>query len=105
MGESLISHSDDRPLEIVKTQLCHRPVLPDGKPIMGRIPDEQLGRETPTSSSSLDGVYVCVGHGPWGITLGPGSGLVMAEMLEGAKRTSANVEFLSVKHAVASSSI
>ncbi|KAI5794466.1 FAD dependent oxidoreductase superfamily [Peziza echinospora] len=95
-------------LEIVKTGCCHRPVLPDGKPMMGRIPDEQLGlasstsRSSPSSSPSpggLPGVYTCVGHGSWGVALGPGSGLVMAEILEGRK-TSADVSLLSVEHQI-----
>ncbi|KAF8451324.1 FAD dependent oxidoreductase [Terfezia claveryi] len=72
--------------------VCHRPVMPDGKPVMGRIPPEELG--------GVVGVYTCVGHGPWGISLGPGSGLVMAELLEGRARLSAEVGLLSVEHAL-----
>ncbi|RPB20752.1 FAD dependent oxidoreductase [Terfezia boudieri ATCC MYA-4762] len=79
-------------LEVVKMQVCHRPVMPDGKPVMGRIPPEELG--------GVAGVYTCVGHGPWGISLGPGSGLVMAELLEGRARLSAEVGLLSVEHAL-----
>lgn len=68
---------------------------------MGRIPDEQLGLEPVGKvAGGWGGVYTCVGHGPWGITLAPGSGLVMAEMLEGKTKTSAYVGLLSVAHAV-----
>jgi len=79
-------------LEIMKMQVCHRPVMPDGKPVMGKIPPEELG--------GVAGVYTCVGHGPWGVSLGPGSGLVMAELLEGRARLSAEVGLLSVEHAL-----
>lgn len=45
-------------------------------------------------------VFVSSGHGPWGITLAPGSGIVMAEMLladlEGkVAKTSADISGLS----------
>ncbi|KAF8427862.1 FAD dependent oxidoreductase [Tirmania nivea] len=90
VGRQLLCEGNE--LEIVKTQLCHRPVMPDGKPVMGRIPAEELG--------GVGGVYTCVGHGPWGVSLGPGSGLVMAEMLEKRGRLSAEVVLLSVEHAL-----
>ncbi|KAF8473127.1 FAD dependent oxidoreductase [Kalaharituber pfeilii] len=120
IGKQLISTAPGEELEIIKTGLCHRPVLPDGKPIMGRIPDELLGWPSSTNSppspdprrgsgSSPNspshppmpphGVYTCVGHGPWGITLSTGCGLVMAEILEGSRKMSADVRLLSVEHA------
>ena len=91
VGLELLSASSAGALEIARMNVCHRPVMPDGKPIMGRIPREELG--------GVEGVYTCVGHGPWGVSLGPGSGLVMAEMLEGRTRLSAEVGLLSVEHA------
>jgi glycine/D-amino acid oxidase-like deaminating enzyme len=44
---------------------CARPVSGDGLPILGAIPD-------------VDGLHVITGHGPWGITLGPGSAKLVA---------------------------
>ena len=96
VGEQLVSMvgvEKGECLELVKTGLCHRPVLKDGKPIVGRIRDEDLGGEG-SGGSGLGGVYTCVGHGPWGIALSLGSGLVMAEILMG-KATSADVSLLA----------
>ena len=36
-----------------------------------------------TLPSPDGGVYVCAGHGPWGISLSLGTGKVLSEMLEG----------------------
>jgi glycine/D-amino acid oxidase-like deaminating enzyme len=48
---------------------CARPVSFDGRPLIGAIPD-------------VEALYVCAGHGPWGISTGPGSGrLIAAQML------------------------
>ena len=96
VGKQLIREGDE--LEIVRMQVGHRPVMPDGKPIMGRIPNAQLGL-VGGGGGGLGGVYTCVGHGPWGISLAPGSGLVMAEILEGKSKTSAYVGLLSVEPA------
>lgn len=68
--------------EVVATQLCYRPVTSSGYPYISAIP-------------GLDKVWCCAGHGPWGISLGPGSGKVAAELLMGRK-TSADVKKLSL---------
>lgn len=57
--------------ELVSAALCYRPVTPDGTPLLGRL------------ESNEDEIYIAAGHGPWGITLGPGSGKVMADLLMG----------------------
>jgi len=50
---------------------CARPLSADGLPLLGRAP----GR---------DDVFVAAGHGPWGISLGPASARLVAELvLEG----------------------
>jgi len=46
-----------------------RPLTPDGKPVIGK--------------TRTQGVYVNAGHGMWGITLGPISGKVLAELIVG----------------------
>lgn len=45
---------------IVRARVCARPQSLDGRPFIGSLP----GR---------DGLFVCVGHGPWGISTGPAS--------------------------------
>jgi glycine/D-amino acid oxidase-like deaminating enzyme len=51
------------------TRACARPQSSDGRPLVGRVP----GR---------DGLFICAGHGPWGISTGPASArLVVDEML------------------------
>ncbi|NHX36991.1 MULTISPECIES: NAD(P)/FAD-dependent oxidoreductase [Halolamina] len=47
-----------------------RPGSPDGLPILGGVP-------------GVDGAYVATGHGPTGLTLGPYSGAVIAQLLDG----------------------
>jgi glycine/D-amino acid oxidase-like deaminating enzyme len=71
---------------------CFRPVTSSGRPIVSRIPDEMLGG-IKTRGDAQGGVYVAAGHGAWGITHAPGTGLVLAEMLQG-RTPSAKIEAL-----------
>ncbi|KAI1804772.1 FAD dependent oxidoreductase [Daldinia bambusicola] len=83
-------------VEIVREGLCFRPVTERGTPILSRVPDELLGPAVGTRPASGGGVYVASGHGPWGISMSLGTGLVMAEMIQG-KGLSADVSSLSLK--------
>ena len=47
---------------------CARPVSADGRPLIGQL-DERL--------------YVCAGHGPWGISTGPASARLVADLILG----------------------
>lgn len=47
-----------------------RPSTPDGLPIFGEVP-------------GVEGAYVATGHGPTGLTLGPFSGKVVADLVRG----------------------
>ena len=48
---------------------CARPASFDGRPFVGRL-------------SGVDGLFVCAGHGPWGISAGPASAAMVGhEML------------------------
>jgi glycine/D-amino acid oxidase-like deaminating enzyme len=47
---------------------CARPLSADGRPLLGRLPE-------------TEGLYLLTGHGPWGISLGPGSAELVAEMV------------------------
>src|SRR5688500_1313510 len=50
------------------TRACARPVSADGRPLIGRVGD---------------GLYVCAGHGPWGISIGPASARLVADVILG----------------------
>ncbi|CAK7272712.1 hypothetical protein SEPCBS57363_005284 [Sporothrix epigloea] len=75
--------SDD--YEVVRVGLCHRPATPWGAPLLLRLLDEQLcaTSKEQTLTSGRGGVFVAAGHGPWGISMGPGTGMVLAELLQG----------------------
>jgi glycine/D-amino acid oxidase-like deaminating enzyme len=52
------------------TRCCARPQSVDGRPLVGRVP----GREN---------VFVCAGHGPWGISTGPASARLVVDIALG----------------------
>jgi D-amino-acid dehydrogenase len=52
-------------------RLCARPLSLDGRPLVGRVP-------------GTDGLWVAAGHGPWGISTGPASGRLIADLVSGA---------------------
>jgi glycine/D-amino acid oxidase-like deaminating enzyme len=51
-------------------RLCARPLSLDGRPLVGRIP-------------GADGLWIAAGHGPWGISTGPASGRLIADLIDG----------------------
>jgi glycine/D-amino acid oxidase-like deaminating enzyme len=58
---------------VVEVRTCARPQSVDGRPFIGAV-------------GGIDGLYVCAGHGPWGISTGPASAaLVVGAMLSGAR--------------------
>jgi len=54
-----------------KTWVGSRPCFPDSRPVIGRAP----GR---------GGLWLAIGHAHWGLTLGPSTGRLIAEMMTGA---------------------
>jgi glycine/D-amino acid oxidase-like deaminating enzyme len=48
------------------TRACARPVSADGRPLIGQV---------------AEGLYVCAGHGPWGISTGPASARLVADLI------------------------
>lgn len=50
------------------TRACPRPLSPDGLPLVGAL-DERT--------------YVCAGHGPWGISVGPATSRMVADAILG----------------------
>jgi glycine/D-amino acid oxidase-like deaminating enzyme len=81
-------------LEIVREGLCFRPVTSWGMPIVSRIRDQDLGAGMATKGGAEGGVFVAAGHGPWGIAMSLGTGVVLAEMVQGRK-LSADVSALA----------
>ena len=51
-------------------RVCARPLSVDGRPLIGRIP-------------WVEGLWVVAGHGPWGISTGPASGRLVADLITG----------------------
>lgn len=51
-------------------RLCARPQSVDGRPLVGRVP-------------GVDGLWIAAGHGPWGISTGPASGRLVADLIDG----------------------
>jgi len=65
-GARFVPALADAPL--IGTRRCARPQSADGRPLVGRVP-------------WLDGLYVVAGHGPWGISTGPGSAKLLADLV------------------------
>jgi glycine/D-amino acid oxidase-like deaminating enzyme len=76
-------------LEVVRESLCFRPVTSSGRPVVARVPDSELGGLS-TRGDDNGGVFMSAGHGAWGISQSLGTGLVLAEMMEG-RPTSADI--------------
>lgn len=79
----------DADMEIIRQSICFRPITLDGNPFIGRLRAD---------SDELEGlnVWIGAGHGPWGISLSLGTGLVLSEMVLGLP-TSADVSKLAPK--------
>jgi len=52
------------------TRACARPQSLDGRPLIGRVPD-------------APGLFICAGHGAWGISTGPASARLIADEILG----------------------
>lgn len=55
---------------IREVRACARPVADDRHPLLGPVP-------------WLPGLHVCAGHGPWGISTGPGSAVLVTDAILG----------------------
>jgi len=82
-------------LEVVREGLCFRPITIKGPPIVSRVQDEKLGGGMKTLGGGKGGVFLAVGHGPWGISQSLGTGKVLTELIEGLP-TSANIKALGI---------
>ncbi len=54
----------------VSVRACARPLSFDGRPLIGSVP-------------GTEGLFVCAGHGPWGISTGPASARLMVDQMLG----------------------
>ncbi|MBW3612725.1 MAG: FAD-binding oxidoreductase [Chloroflexi bacterium] len=54
--------------EVVGRRVCARPQSVDGRPFIGELP-------------GIEGLHVCAGHGPWGISTGPASAAIVARAI------------------------
>lgn len=63
-----------------------------GRPIISRVSDERLGG-VKTRQGADGGVFIAAGHGAWGISHAPGTGFVLAELIEG-RTPSAKIDAL-----------
>jgi glycine/D-amino acid oxidase-like deaminating enzyme len=53
---------------VLRQRSCARPQSIDGRPMVGAVP-------------AVDGLFVCAGHGPWGISTGPASARMVADLI------------------------
>jgi glycine/D-amino acid oxidase-like deaminating enzyme len=58
----------DAPIRGVRA--CARPQSLDGLPLIGAVPDRR-------------GLFICAGHGPWGISTGPASARLVSDLILG----------------------
>ncbi len=67
-GSSFVPGLADAAIRGVRA--CARPMAEDRRPLIGAVPD-------------VAGLYVCAGHGPWGISTGPASARLVADLILG----------------------
>jgi glycine/D-amino acid oxidase-like deaminating enzyme len=70
--------------QVTNTALCFRPATRTGRPIIARIPDELYSQHKSRlagNETGDGGLFICSGHGPWGIALSLGSGKVMSQIM------------------------
>lgn len=62
-----------REASLLRSRVCARPQSLDGRPFIGPMP-------------GIDRLFVCTGHGPWGISTGPASAsLAVSAILDGSE--------------------
>ena len=56
--------------KIQAVRMCARPQSADGRPFIGPVP-------------GIDGLFVCAGHGPWGMSTGPATAAMVGDLVLG----------------------
>ena len=99
LARQYLSLNSDEILEVFDIGRCYRPLAVPNRPIITRVewsllgcPNDPLNTAPSCSidrkgrkSSVVGGLYINTGHNSDGVTLGPGSGKVMSELLLGKK--------------------
>lgn len=67
-GSAFVPALADAPIRGMR--LCARPQSGDGRPFIGPVP-------------AVDGLFVCAGHGPWGISTGPATAAMVVDLMVG----------------------
>ncbi len=67
-GAGFVPALADAPIREIR--VCARPMAADGRPLIGAVP-------------GAPGLFICSGHGPWGISTGPGSAALLADLVLG----------------------
>ena len=68
--------------EVQAEQACYLPIADRGRPLIGKV-------------RGVEGVYVGSGLSCWGITQGPGTGLVLSELILQGQAKSADISKLA----------
>jgi len=82
-------HNADDPdtfkeLEIIALGRAFRPVTLSGRPMMAMVEPDKLSHHNGLHADGGRGnVFLCWGHGSWGLTLGPGTGKLMSQLILG----------------------
>lgn len=69
-------------LQVASSGRAYRPATPSGRPMTSAVPPDQLSGGFGYAGSSGN-VFLCWGHGSYGITLGPGTGKLMSQIIQG----------------------
>ena len=81
-----LAPSNNSLIEVLNVGRAYRPFLTMRRPIIAKVAlHELLNKPKKTlakGSARTGGVFFNVGHGSSGITLGPGSGKVMSELIQ-----------------------
>ncbi len=72
LGEAMRVAPGLAPAEVLETRIGLRPLTADTMPVLGDLP-------------GWSGIYLATGHGPTGLTIGPFSGKLVAEMMLGGQ--------------------
>jgi len=71
-------------LEVVALGRAFRPVTLSGRPMMGMVEPDRLSHHNGFRADERGGnVFLCWVHGSWGLTLGPGTGKLMSQLILG----------------------
>ncbi|KAI0593542.1 hypothetical protein F4775DRAFT_597126 [Biscogniauxia sp. FL1348] len=72
--------------ELLDKGRAFRPATKSGLPVISEVPSSDLTQTTADhdqSTNGSSGVFICWGHGSYGVTLGMGSGRLMSRLMRG----------------------